>query len=148
MWLKDAQTAQANLNAKSFLLSPTFQLREWLVKMQSEHNIIEYSRICSVHFRNGKKTQKNDIPHLFPWTHRKKSPMLCPFRPTASKRRHRTLAEQRAAVAHDHTYSHHSAATCNRQISSGSPILSVATSTHVKLYTDASSNTSPIVQER
>ena len=124
-------------------------LREWLVKMKvTQTRISEHSRLCSVHFVGGKKTQKNNTPCVFPWTHGRKPPMLRPNPPSAVKRTFRTLTERRAAVNHDHTYNHSSAATCNSPIPSGSPFLSVATSTHVKLYTDASSNTTTIVQER
>ena len=105
-------------------------LREWLVKMQvTQTRISEHSRICSVHFVGGKKTQKNNTPCVFPWTHRRKSPMLRPNPPSTVKRTFRTLAERRAAVNHDHTYSHSSTTTHNSPISSGSPFLSVATST-------------------
>ena len=138
-----------DLSFYSLLHSNTMLLREWLVKMQvTQTRISEHSRICSVHFVGGKKTQKNKTPCVFPWTHRRKSPILRPNPPSTVKRTYRTLAERRAAVNHDHTYSHSSATTCNSPISSGSPFLSVATSTHVKLFTDASSNTTIIVQER
>ena len=58
-------------------------LGEWLVEMQvTQTRISEHSRICSVHFVGGKNTQKNNTPCAFPWTHRRKSPMLWPNPPS------------------------------------------------------------------
>ena len=44
-------------------------LKEWLVKIRRENTPInEYSRVCSAHFKNNKKTGKSDIPVIFAWT--------------------------------------------------------------------------------
>ena len=51
-------------------------ISEWLIKMHlNKDSVNEHSRICSVHFIDGKKRGKNDIPKLFPLnTRRRKSP--------------------------------------------------------------------------
>ena len=42
-------------------------ISEWLIKMHlNKDSVNEHSGICSVHFIDGKKRGKNDIPKLFP----------------------------------------------------------------------------------
>ena len=41
-------------------------LKEWLVKIRQENTPVnEHARVCSAHFKDGKKTGKSDIPVVF-----------------------------------------------------------------------------------
>ena len=50
-------------------------LREWLIKMHlSQKDVSEHSRVCGMHFVGGRKQCRSDIPQLFPWSTKRKSP--------------------------------------------------------------------------
>ena len=121
-------------------------ISEWLIKMHlHKDSVNEHSRICSVHFIDGKKRGKNDVPQLFPWnSRRRKSPKLRLPQPVAPKKRHVTLAEKREIVAHDHCYTSFSH-TCVQEVPVGSQFLSTVSEacTGIKLYSDAAMNTIP-----
>ena len=122
-------------------------ISEWLIKMHlNKDSVNEHSRICSVHFIDGKKHGKNDIPKLFPWTtRRRKSPKPRSLaQPIAPKKPHVTLAEKREIIAHDHCYTSFSP-TCVREVLVGSQFLSIVSKacTGIKLYNDAAINTIP-----
>jgi hypothetical protein len=56
---------------------------QWLVSIKKPITVSPYTYICSLHFKDNKKTSDNDIPTLFPWTPIpvRKSPILRPFVP-------------------------------------------------------------------
>ena len=93
-----------------------------------------------------KKNGKHDIPVIFPWTGQKRNiPKLRqPPPPRVPKKKYVSLAERRQIVAHDHCY-HTTASSANafdtHPASSGSTFLS-SVSDFIKLYSDASVNTS------
>ena len=44
-------------------------LKIWLIKIRRENAPVnEHSRVCSEHFKDGKKQGKDDIPVVFAWT--------------------------------------------------------------------------------
>ena len=44
-------------------------LKQWLIKIRRENTpLTQHSRVCSVHFKGGKKSGKNDVPEIFQWT--------------------------------------------------------------------------------
>ena len=121
-------------------------INKWLIKMHlCKDSVNEHSRICSVHFIDGKRHGKNDIPQLFPWnSRRRKSPKLRLPQPKAPKKRHVTLTEKREIVAHDHCYTS-ILNTCIQEVPIGSEYLSTISEacTSIKLYSDAAMNTIP-----
>ena len=126
-------------------------ISEWLIKMHlNKDSVNEHSRICSVHFIDGKKRGKNDIPKLFPWTtRRRKSPKPRSLaQPVAPKKPHVTLAEKREIIAHDHCYTSFSP-TRVREVPVGSQFLSIVSKacTSIKLYNDAAINTIPTAEK-
>ena len=44
-------------------------LKQWLVNIRRENTPINHnSRVCSLHFKGGRKIGKLDVPVIFPWT--------------------------------------------------------------------------------
>ena len=44
-------------------------LKLWLIRIRRENTPVnEYSRVCSTHFKGGRKNGKKDIPCVFAWT--------------------------------------------------------------------------------
>lgn len=126
-------------------------LREWLIKTHlCQKEIKENSRICGVHFVNGRRNGKHDVPQIFPWsTHRRShtNRQPPPLQALAPKRVYVPLARRREIVAHDHCYCESlTSASTQNDTHEGSALLS-APSAHigeVKLSCDASVNTMAI----
>ena len=50
-------------------------LKQWVCKIRREHiRLNKYSRVCSVHFEDGKKKGPNDVPTIFSWTPSTRAP--------------------------------------------------------------------------
>ena len=61
-------------------------LKQWLIKIRRENTPLTiHSRVCSVHFKGGKKTAQNNVPELFEWTKK-------PYR-QAPKNRDKSITE-------------------------------------------------------
>jgi len=44
-------------------------LKLWLIKIKRKNPpLTRHSRVCSAHFKDGKKKGKNDVPCVFAWT--------------------------------------------------------------------------------
>ena len=56
---------------------------QWLVSIKKQITVSPYTYICSLHFKDNKKTSDNDVPTLFPWTPIpvRKPPVVRPFVP-------------------------------------------------------------------
>ena len=62
---------------------------QWLVSIKKRITVSSYTYICSLHFKNSKKSPDNDIPTIFSWSISvpvRNSPTRRPFTPPAIKK--------------------------------------------------------------
>ena len=60
------------------------------LSIKKSSTVSPYTYICSLHFKEKKKTHHNDIPTIFPWTNstdKRKPPTICHFTPPEVKKR-------------------------------------------------------------
>ena len=64
-----------NISFHALPLSDMDILREWIIKARLPQKLINrHSRVCSAHFLGGKRSEKYDVPQIFPWTKSRKQP--------------------------------------------------------------------------
>lgn len=69
------------------------------------NKVTKHSRICSIHFHNGKRDSPDDVPMTFPWSKKRKSPIVRPFKViTRPRKRHITTKFLQRAIEQDHNY--------------------------------------------
>ena len=71
------------------LPSDNTRRHQWLVSIKEPITVSSYTYICSLHFKNSKKSPDNDIPTIFPWSISvpvRNSPTRRPFTPPATKK--------------------------------------------------------------
>ena len=67
-------------------LANSLVLRQWIIKAKIPQRLInKNSRVCSSHFKRGKRNSLSDIPEIFPWSTLRKPPAIRKTPPRSCK---------------------------------------------------------------
>ena len=118
-------------------------LKQWLLNIRRENTPInQNSRVCSLHFKDGKKTGKSDVPVIFSWTKKprkspKKQTIPCSETPQSSVSVQALIHE----VISKHTLDEDN---CDEMLTDLLPCDNVCDVSEQATVTDASTNTDPV----
>ena len=118
-------------------------LKQWLLNIRRENTPInQNSRVCSLHFKDGKKTGKSDVPVIFSWTKKprkspKKRTIPCSETPQSSVSVQALIHE----VISKHTLDEDN---CDEMLTDLLPCDNVCDVSEQATVTDTSTNTDPV----